>query len=70
MERKEDLESTVRVTTDLCISCGYCVDECLLDILELSNITGKVVVKNPTECNDCGQCVKVCEPQAIKLILP
>lgn len=70
MKSKEELfVTTVRIIPDLCIGCGYCVDECLLNILTISTVTGKAIVINPDMCNHCGKCIDICSTKAIKFKL-
>lgn len=49
----------------LCTGCGDCIEACPLLLLKFEN--KKVVIKDPTGCNQCGKCYNVCGSRAISL---
>jgi len=52
-----------KISTDDCIGCGACVDECPVNAI--SEEDGKYVI-NADECLDCGACAGVCPVGAPK----
>lgn len=50
------------VDVEKCIGCGYCVRDCPVDAVRLSE--KKAVVEE--NCTNCGACLKVCEQQALR----
>lgn len=48
-----------------CKGCGYCVEFCPADVLELVN--DKVHIKNIDSCTKCGLCEMRCPDYAIYL---
>ena len=46
-----------------CKGCGYCVEFCPKDVLELQH--EKIVIKNPDKCILCGLCELRCPDYAI-----
>ena len=60
----------VHINWDRCKGCGFCVEYCPTDALEMSkayNAKGyhPPKVKNADECRDCKFCEKVCPEFAI-----
>ncbi len=60
----------VKVIKDRCKGCGFCVNYCPMDVLELSvefNVKGYhfPVAKNPEKCINCGLCEMLCPDFAI-----
>lgn len=49
-----------------CISCGTCVDRCMLGALSLDEGEGRSVV-DPEKCIGCGVCTITCPTEALKL---
>lgn len=47
------------VTTDDCIACGICVDECPTQVIELEDIA-----ESPAQCLGCARCIEVCPTDA------
>ena len=55
---------TVVLDNKKCKNCDRCLEVCPKKVFE--KINGKVVVKNPENCNLCGACVKECEGVTVK----
>jgi len=53
------------VDTDLCSSCGACVDSCQVDAISMDSNEFPVV--DLTRCLGCGNCAKDCPTEAIAL---
>lgn len=53
------------VTTDDCIGCGICVDECPNEVLEL--IDGVASLVNDDDCIGCAECEEACPMGAITM---
>jgi NAD-dependent dihydropyrimidine dehydrogenase PreA subunit len=52
----------MRVDTEKCIGCGFCVRDCPVEAVKLNQ---KKAVINDHWCTQCGVCQRVCEVQAI-----
>ncbi len=60
----------IHIDKDMCKGCGFCVEYCPEDVLELSeefNIKGyhPPVVKNEDDCLYCQLCETICPEYAI-----
>ncbi len=49
---------------DKCNKCEICIDVCPYEVFSKNE---KVFVKNPESCIECGECVRNCEYNAIRL---
>ena len=63
----------VFIIKDRCKGCGYCVEYCPRDVLELSaefNIKGyhPPYAKDPEACVQCGLCEMICPDFAIYVV--
>lgn len=54
-----------KIDTDLCLSCGLCIDRCQVDAIKEED--GRFEVIND-KCIGCGLCVNTCSEQAISLV--
>ena len=52
----------MKVDTEKCIGCGFCVRDCPVDAVKLVK---KKAVINDHWCTHCGVCLRVCESEAI-----
>ncbi|MGD2099159.1 MAG: 4Fe-4S binding protein [Desulfobacterales bacterium] len=52
----------MRVDTEKCIGCGYCVRDCPVDAVKL--VKQKALI-NDHWCTHCGVCMRVCESDAV-----
>ena len=52
----------MKIDTDKCIGCGYCVRDCPVDAVKL--LKKKAVIKDQW-CTHCGVCMRVCESEAV-----
>lgn len=52
----------MKIDTDKCTGCGYCVRDCPVEAVKLKK---KIVVINDHWCTDCGVCMRVCESDAV-----
>ncbi len=62
----------VTVDPDKCIAdkgCTVCVDVCPLDVLRISDLTGKAYMKYD-ECWYCGPCAADCPTGAVTVSIP
>lgn len=60
----------VHIITERCKGCGFCVEYCPKDVLEISVKYNKKgyhppLVKNPDACVNCGLCEMLCPEFAI-----
>jgi len=54
--------SNMKVDSDKCIGCGFCVRDCPVDAVKL--VKKKAVINNHW-CTHCGVCARVCEAEAV-----
>jgi 2-oxoglutarate ferredoxin oxidoreductase subunit delta len=64
----------IHVFKDRCKGCGFCVEYCPKDVLEMSeeyNIKGyhPPLVKKPDDCVECHLCEMLCPEFAIYVVL-
>jgi ferredoxin len=52
----------VKISEELCIGCGACIDTCPTEALEM--VDDKAVV-DAEKCVDCGACIDSCPVSAI-----
>ena len=52
----------MKVDSDKCVGCGFCVRDCPVDAVKLKK---KKAVINDHWCTQCGVCQRVCEVEAI-----
>ena len=52
----------MKVDTNKCIGCGFCVRDCPVDAVKLMK---KKAVINDHWCTSCGVCLRVCEAAAL-----
>ena len=52
----------MKIDTDKCTGCGYCVRDCPVDAVKLVK---KKAVINDHWCSHCGVCMRVCESEAV-----
>jgi len=52
----------MKVDTNMCIGCGFCVRDCPVDAVKLVK---KKAVINDHWCTNCGVCQRVCAEQAV-----
>jgi len=67
-------QGEIHIIKDRCKGCGFCVEYCPKDVLEMSeeyNAKGyhPPQVKNPDQCVNCGLCGMLCPEFAIWSIL-
>lgn len=67
-------KGNIQINKDRCKGCGFCVEYCPKDVLELSeefNIKGyhPPYIKNEDECCYCQLCEAICPEYAIFVIL-
>jgi ferredoxin len=48
--------------TDMCVSCGICMDEC--PVGAISKVVEKFII-NCDRCTDCGVCADTCPFDAV-----
>ena len=58
-------KGVIRILSERCKGCGYCVQFCPKQVLEMSKEYNRMgyhfpVVKNPEECSECKLCYKSC----------
>ena len=53
-----------KISPDLCVACGTCIDECPVEAIS----AGDVYVIDPDKCIDCGTCIRVCPHKAVKSV--
>ena len=49
-----------------CINCKVCIDICPYEVFD--EVSGFAIVAQPEHCIECGECVRNCENEAIKLV--
>jgi len=52
-----------RIVTDICASCGECIEECPMDAIAVD--TADMYSIDPDMCTDCGSCADICPVGAI-----
>ena len=50
-------------TTDNCVGCGVCVEECPSEAIQMKD---GIAVVDQVKCMKCGKCINVCPAQAIR----
>lgn len=70
MDKPTTIRGEITIIEDRCKGCGFCVEYCPNDVLELSekfNSKGyhPPHVKNREKCVDCGFCRMICPEFAI-----
>ncbi len=60
---------SIHIDSDLCVSCGACVEICPGSLLARRAADGKAVVRYPKDCWGCASCLKVCPARAIRFHL-
>jgi MinD superfamily P-loop ATPase len=58
-----------RIALQRCNACGDCAEHCRFDAIHLQTETGhSVYMVDPTACEGCGLCTRVCASMAVELI--
>ena len=52
----------IRLNSEACIRCGFCIDDCPTCVLEMGEAGPQV---REDQCIECGHCVSVCPTEAI-----
>ena len=70
MDKLKIPHGELHIIKDRCKGCGFCVEYCPCDVLELSeefNVKGyhPPVVVEPEKCVNCGLCELICPEFAI-----
>jgi NAD-dependent dihydropyrimidine dehydrogenase PreA subunit len=58
---KTEKTMAYKISSDLCIACGTCIDECPVEAIS----AGDVYVIDADSCIDCGACAGSCPSDAI-----
>jgi adenylylsulfate reductase subunit B len=58
------------IDKNTCVSCGTCVEVCLMDVYFGSKKGGVPSVTYPEECWHCSACALDCPVGAIKIRMP
>lgn len=66
------MNGNVRVLTNICKGCRYCVNVCPKNVLTLSsdfNAKGNhyAIPEHAEDCIGCGMCTEICPDAAIEL---
>jgi len=69
-EKPSSARGEIVIIEDRCKGCGFCVEYCPNDVLELSDKFNSMgyhqpVVVNKEDCVDCGFCQMICPDFAI-----
>ena len=56
-----------RIDAELCTGCGFCVDDCPMDVLRMAPNGDIAAVVYPGDCIVCYQCEKYCPSGAVVL---
>jgi NAD-dependent dihydropyrimidine dehydrogenase PreA subunit len=56
-----------KINREKCINCKICIEICPYEVFHEES--GKVAVKRPEDCIECGECIRNCENNAIKLVV-
>ena len=65
--------SSVIISEELCLGCGYCVEFCPKEALKISGESYSsqglplTELTDPESCNACGLCVSMCPHFAIEV---
>lgn len=64
--------SELKIASNICKACGYCVKYCPKGILELGEAVNEqgypyVVVTNPEACIGCALCATICPDGVIEV---
>ena len=57
-----------KVDQDICISCGACAADCLMDIIEMKDGHPWIARQNGPKCLRCQHCLAICPVGAISIL--
>jgi len=57
----------IRVDPEVCSGCGFCVQACPANSLELNGEKARMVADEPL-CMSCGDCAAICPEDAIEIV--
>jgi 2-oxoglutarate ferredoxin oxidoreductase subunit delta len=74
LEKHKIPQGEIHIIKDRCKGCGFCVEYCPKDVLEMSEEYNKKgyhppLVKRPEECVECHLCEMLCPEFAIYVTL-
>ncbi len=61
------MDAVIEINPLLCTGCDLCVQICEFGVLYIDDFTGLCKVRHEELCDKKGACIKVCEPNAIKI---